>query len=99
MPYHHKAPQHEHAQHASRIVDLERHAAARKRHGALGLGAQRRAALDCLRDTALYRRARPRHARAASPPAPARPRALTHISLLPTLDIINKIIVQHQLVH
>lgn len=89
MPYHHKAPQHECARHArSRIV--ARSACRRKRRWAGG--ARRRAALltACLRD------GRGGTARTRARPAALR-RPYSHLATT-YLDIINKIIVRHELV-
>lgn len=89
MPYHHKAPQHECARHAGRIVGRRRLRSRDVRHWRLPpLGARFRDG----RGGAVRTRA-PLHS-----PRPSCAASLTPISLLGTyLDIINKIIVRHEL--
>lgn len=98
MLYHHKAPQHEQAQHATRIVGSERHGP--KTHAARSAwrwSAAPRGSTDCS-GTPLRRHGRGRrtHARPSPPCSPLTPRPL--LTSRYYLDIINKIIVQHQIV-
>lgn len=101
MPYHHKAPQHERARHASRIVVQGAwwgaHGA-RRRGSAAPRGTTdwplgRSGARSPRRETG----AAPPHARAMRPARDTRFNPYSHLATT-YLDIINKIIVRHELV-
>lgn len=92
MPYHHKAPQHECARHAGRIVERGWRVSGAGCWAAVEL---RRAALLTAASSA--RRARRHRTHARRPPRLALRCPYSHLATT-YLDIINKIIVRHELV-